>query len=1506
MSRKRQLILSFVALLLLTAIAFVVIDNHYANLPERISTHETIILGQDRLVPGSQAAMRVIVRDTKDAAPLPNAAVTIALKPESGGRSSKVFEGRTDELGTAVITFRVPDSDEPHVMTISTQSSLGSDEIERTVQLERDYRILLSTDKPLYQPGQIIHLRTLALSTFDRQAAVEQPITITIADGKGNQVFRENLTTSAFGVASTDFQLAREVNSGNYKITAQLGNTTSEKTVTVEHYVLPKFNVTMQTERDYYTPGAHVVGTLDAAYFFGKDVSEGEVTIEGFTFDFDKQVVFTLQGATDAQGLFQFEFDLPDYIVGGDLERGIGRFYLQASLTDQAGQTEGSSLSLPVAASPLVIEAIPEGGQFRPDVENILYILTSYPDGSPAEASLTVQLPGQSLTAVTGQYGLAELLVTPSDVDQNIAITAQDSLGNVARRDFFFEGEFAGETVLLRPDNPAYRVGDTMLLTIFTSQPSGSVYLDIIREEQTVNTQAVPVSDGQAQVAVDLTPDLFGTLELHAYKILRSGVIVGDTRLVLVDEANDLSLSLSTDSDVYRPGETAVLDIHATDTDGTRAASAIGLAIVDESVFALAQQDPGFAKLYFQLEQELLQPKYELHGFSIPELITQEPTSDPVLREAQEGAATASLSDAAPKSVNFSLQANSHEENLQDAYQRQAEYFDFRERATAVALVGGVLLAVIGGLVWIGRSFHWVLAGAVGLLILMAGTCLALSRGFMAFGAMQPQFAVMDGVMEAEEVMMEMPAMAGADFASEVPNEAKSAAGEPPRLRQYFPETMLWLPDGETDANGFLQLDVPIADSITTWRMTALASTQDGRIGSTTAGLRVFQEFFVDLNLPQALTVGDEVSVPVGVFNYLPESQDVTLSVEEAFWFDLLGDGETVGEQTITIASNDITIVYFPIRVKAFGSYPFTVTALGTTMSDAIQKPVRVYPDGKQIFFTESDRMDADNPATVDLDIPQEAIPGSQSLTVKIYPGMVSQVVDGLDSILQMPNGCFEQTSSTTYPNVLVLDYLQATGDISPEVQFKAEDYINLGYQRLTTFEVDGGGFSLFGDKPASILLSAYAVQEFSDMSVVHSVDRGLIERTAQWLLDQQSGDGSWGNDNTWVEGTFISGPQGDATLTSAYVMWSLARGGFVNDHRFERGMNYLQSQQDSVTDAYTLGIVANALVEAGNATNRPNLADSVLDQLAKMAQQDGDAYFWQSTGDTFMGGSGDVGNLEATALATLAFIRSGKHLDLAEGGLLYLIQNKDSFGNWQTTQTTILSLQTFIENAKQGSDDVDATITVKLGSQERTVQVNQENFDVVQLVTFDDVSLGQNELEIDVAGDGRFMYQAAGSYYLPWDAVPEFADELGLEQAVSVDVAYDRTELQVDDSVTVDVTVKMNTPGGHADWALVDLGIPPGFSVNGEDLAALVASYNNISDGYEQATIERYELTGRQILVYIGNLSEGRPLQFSYRLTAKYPLRAQTPASNAYDYYNPAKNGEDAPQLLVVQAAEG
>ncbi|MCA9974493.1 MAG: hypothetical protein KC413_02035, partial [Anaerolineales bacterium] len=1238
MSRKNRtrLGIAFLIIVLLGGLSW--LSVHYANLPDNLSQHETLVFGQNKLVPGSQAAIRVAVRDSADGEPLENAEINVSLQPASGGRAELVYTGQTNTSGTADVAFTVPDTPEnDYTLIIETSSQLGTDRIERSVTLERDYRILLSSDKPLYQPGQIIHLRALALSTFDLVPAAAQPLEVSIADGKGNTVFRDTLTTSDYGVAAVDFQLASEVNSGPYKISAQLGNTLSEKSVTVEPYVLPQFDITINTEKSYYRPGDVVRGSVTAVYFFGKPVNDSEIQLEGFTFDFERQDAFTLQGITDEQGVYEFEFTLPDYIVGSDLEGGLGTFYLQTTITDQADHSEGKGTSLPVTQNALIIEAIPEGGAFRRSVENLLYVLTSYPDGSPAQTRLQVTIinGAQSISAETGPYGLAAIPVTPTNSWRDVQIIASDDQGNSATRTFYFEGEYQEESVLLRPEKPAYRVGDTMNLTIFTSVQSGSVYLDIIREGQTISTRALDITSGSTQLAIDLTPEMYGTLELHAYKILRSGSIARDTRLVLVDEANDLAVNFALDKEEYRPGDTAVLNLTTSGQDGSAAQSAIGLAVVDEAVFALAEQDPGFAKLYFLLEQELLQPKYELHGFSVPDLILEQPVDDPILRQAQEGAAQASLAEAAPQNVAFSLNANSREDNMARAYERQESYFTnlsyilfgltmivplavmgvtgvnlwqqkrlWRSLLWAVGVIVVLVILGVTGLLqeflsWLDWRGEWmlILIGLLGLisyiglaiyawrrqdramrwavgLILLFIPLFLVSAWASEWGGFYPDEAVVvtavfiiclvplafllraiafgqekrrllataatfvalllltvpalaisanlggmsmngrgvngidDGIFVMEEMAdiamptaaeMEAPMEAGA---VDTTVNTQSAGGEAPRLRQFFPETLYWLPELQTDANGRAQVDVPIADSITTWRISVLASDQDGNLGSAQVGMRVFQDFFVEPDLPRFLTVGDEVSVPVSLFNYLDEAQTIEIAVDAADWFEFTADATI----TVDLAAAEVSVAYIPIRVTGFGDHTFTVTATGSVLSDAVQREVQVLPDGQARQDVVNGTLERATQASVL--VPADAVGGTSTVTVKIYPGVVSQLVDGLSGMLREPYGCFEQTTSVNYPNVMILDYLRNTEQLSPRIDGPAERFADLGYQRLLTFETDyPGGFSFYGDPPPLDMLTAYGLMQFTDMSRVQYVDPDLLQRMSVYLLDRQIDD---------------------------------------------------------------------------------------------------------------------------------------------------------------------------------------------------------------------------------------------------------------------------------------------------------------------------------------------------------------------------------------------------------------
>ena len=224
MSRKAWLVASFLIGFVVLIGGLIGLLVYYERLPETLSQHETIVLGQSSLVPGSTAAMRVVVRDSRDAAPLPDAEVAVSMRPADGGRAKVLFKGTTDATGNVDVAFAVPEDVDPNqTLIVETKSSLGSDTLEQAVTVERDFRILLTTDKPLYQPGQIIHIRALALGAFDLRPAAGQNLDIAVADGKGNTVFRKTLTASDFGVASVDFQLASEVNSGAVQAHGDVG-----------------------------------------------------------------------------------------------------------------------------------------------------------------------------------------------------------------------------------------------------------------------------------------------------------------------------------------------------------------------------------------------------------------------------------------------------------------------------------------------------------------------------------------------------------------------------------------------------------------------------------------------------------------------------------------------------------------------------------------------------------------------------------------------------------------------------------------------------------------------------------------------------------------------------------------------------------------------------------------------------------------------------------------------------------------------------------------------------------------------------------------------------------------------------------------------------------------------------------------------------------------------------------------------------------------------------------
>lgn len=1486
------------------------------SLYELVSRLRVHVFGPEKWYAGAPSRARVVVQEGRSGQPLGDAEVVLTLIGPDGVERLARQANFSDSEGVVEAALAVPSGASGEgELQVAVSTPLGDRLVRQSVEIVTGSSTLLTTDKPLYQPGQTIHIRSLTLVKPQMMPAAGEEIVLTVADAKGNKVFKQAEALNEFGVASADFTLAAELNLGLYTVAAEVAGTATEKQVTVERYALPKFKVSLTTDRDFYAPGATLNGTVAADYFFGKSVAGGSVAITASKFDVAFDPFAEITGTLDAAGRFEFALDLPTYFVGQPLQQGEAFALLEAKVTDLAAHEQEISRTVPVSANDLVIHAAPESGALIPGVENRVYVLTLYPNNAPARATCTARIAGEVVASVsTDEAGIGVLTLNPVGHSSVLLdLHAEDSFGNTADRSLDLALTPGSESILLRTDRSLYAVGDEVRMDMFCGGLGGSIFLDVMKDGQTLHSRSLEPEGGFAALVLPLTADMSGSLCLSAYRITLAGNTIRDRRIIYVDPANDLHLSYAPDREVYLPGEEASIRLQVADPAGQPVVAAIGLNIVDEAVFALQEMQPGMEKIYFYLEEQLRRPRYEIHGFDPGTLLHEPPGGGgDAVREQALGMMFATLPNAdigTFEIVSDAVDSDALSETLRDAvwddldhlidpmaavFTRHEEdrpnaFFEpLIQQAMADKVLGpddaldpwGMPYRIRYGAIpgeytfqSAGPDQRWDTSDDLRLV----ASDWAIREPWLR---KNPEW-----LMRAGGGGFEVFAMNNWDWAEDAGGGPPTPTAGPggggaaePYLRQYFPETLYSNPLLITAPDGTATVNLKMADSITSWRMTGLASSADGRLGSATGALRVFQEFFVDLDLPPALTRGDQVSVPVAVYNYLPASQDIRLVFEGDDGFELLDPAE----QTLSLAAEEVSVVYFRVKTLRVGHCRLQVTAYGSTKSDAIAREVEVMPDGAEVLVTQSGRLNG----LVEhlITIPEAAIDGASKILVKIYPGFFSQVVEGLDAMLRMPSGCFEQTSSVTYPNVLVVEYMKRTGVITPEILMKAEGFISAGYQRLLSYEVEGGGFSWFGNAPAHNVLTTYGLMEFADMSKVAYVDPAVIRRTQEWLVSGQEPDGSWiPTDGGIAEGA-INRYQNNVLRTTAYVLWGLTHSGYSGPG-LSAGAAYLRSQlaePDFVVETYTLALCAHALLQDPDDPLLPDL----FEEFENRKQSEGDQVWWEETAPTITYSRGQSAAVEVTALLAQAYMRYGAYPDTTSKALNFLVGAKDGNGNFGSTQATVLALQAFSLAAGGATAHADATVRISLnGAEMKTLQLTDENSDLMFLCDLGEQTIkGDNTVQLSFEGTGSTLYQVVGRHYVPWETVPPPSQEL-----ISIQVDYDRTELTMQDLLGCTVHLAKNRPG-KAMMLVVDVGIPPGFDVLSEDLDALVGN-----------AIQKYQIAGRQIILYLDELDHETPVTLAFRLKARFPVRAKTPQSVAYEYYNPEIRAVAEPREIVV-----
>jgi uncharacterized protein YfaS (alpha-2-macroglobulin family) len=1597
------------------------------------------VLGQESYLSGSAAAVRLIVTQADNETLVTSGSLRIELAAP-GGKPQTVYSGKLNERGTTRADFRFPAGLAGKLsLHYIADTDSGDADYTQPIRVEPKTSILLTTEKPVYQPGQTMHVRALALDRSSHQASAGRRLSFEVEDSRGNKVFRQTAQTDPYGIASAEFSLADEVNLGTYHLRALMDEPDAapnaaqadkaELALQVERYVLPRFKVDLDfagkdaKAKRGYRPGDHVTGTVRSNYFFGKPVDHAEVVVKASARDVTVVDAGEVKGTTDAEGAFHFDIRLPDFFAGHPLNQGVALALIEATVKDNAGHSETHGETVTVSESPLLITAFPEGGALVPGLENQVFIVASYPDGTPAQAAIRAGVTGHAdETAATDASGVAVIHFPGDAGTTQMNIEAKDREGNRVSVPVSLQSRDGSSQILLHTDKALYRAGEHVRLRVWSTKEKGSAYVDVVKDGQTIATHDLDIANGRAELDLTVTPDMAGTLAINAYTFGRDERPVGDHRLVFVQPADELRVETQVDLPVYKPGSEARIGFRVTNNKGEGVQAALGVEVVDQAVFALAEKQPGFAKVFFYLEQEAMKPRYEIHSIGLPDVISsaQPAQRDLAARALFSATETATLNNAALEfgrevpQEKFAVYAARYRQRFHDQAVRLTEALERADDAGQDACTQAGVSARLAEMKltdawgnnlhvdernWNARSLNVRSAGPDGRLFgaddlvealedswcglygsgaairvslardsrsgpsAINGTVLdpagagipgatvkitergngrthtlkagpsgdfflgSLSAGrhrieivVPGFQRAEKEFSLGDHDLAAISVAMQLGAMAQAITIAGEASLLKTESGEISHLvrtspmaalpvmarfavapsaqpapapaaethvRSWFPESLYVAPQIITGADGRASITIPIADNITTWRMAMLASTKQGALGSGTSSLKVFQDFFTEMDLPVTLTQGDEVSIPVGIYNYSGSRGNVRLHLDQADWFSSEGDNP---EKNLAVESDRVGSAQFTVAAKRIGKFKLTLRAEmdgQAKRADIVVREIEVVPNGREQTMVFNGRLDS--VIHHDVNFPTAAIPEAGTVFVRLYPGPLSQVVEGMDTLLRMPYGCFEQTSSSTYPNVLALDYMKRMKKAAPEVSAKAEGYIASGYQRLLTFEVQGGGFSWFGSAPANKILTSYGLMEFSDMSKVHDVDARVIQRTQQWLASQQQPDGSWRPDASFINEGATNRFNSDVLRITAYIAWSLEVTGYQGP-AVANALRFIESRlnANSKPDVYTLAVLANFATDYAKA---PAFTGQVMQLLLDARTEQNDQVWW-SAAETSMYATGTSAAVETTGLAVQALLKSGSNSAVVSKAMNYIVSKKDAAGAWGSTQATIMALRALLLSTEKGGATAKGAVEVLLnGKVAGKLALTAGNNDLLHQFAFKTVdSQSTNAVEIRFTGEGSLAYQVAGRYFVPWNERPA-------GEPLSIDVHYDRTRLAQDEIASATATVRNNLPTS-ANMVMVDLGIPPGFDLLSEDLD----TYREKSAGLKSGRLEKFTVTPTQAILYFDSIAPSARLSLSFRLRAKYPIRARTFQSRVYEYYSPDVNSLAAPVQLEVR----
>ena len=684
------------------------------------------------------------------------------------------------------------------------------------------------------------------------------------------------------------------------------------------------------------------------------------------------------------------------------------------------------------------------------------------------------------------------------------------------------------------------------------------------------------------------------------------------------------------------------------------------------------------------------------------------------------------------------------------------------------------------------------------------------------------------------------------------------------QVRTDFRSTLYWNPAIEIDKKGRAEIEFYASDDIANFRVTVEGLSHDGTIGRQETHFYTQLPFGLLSKAPAQVLTGDTLLIPVTLMNNTEEQIQGQLEFMTPAHFKALGAVSLTQE----IAAGESKTVYLPFLVgDSLSEAPFMIGFNAAGCSDYFTTTIKTISRG---FPTSGMYSGKDQVNIFDIQV-NSPIEGTMKAKLTAYPNTVDEILSGMERMLRQPSGCFEQTSSSNYPNLLVLDYLQQAGLSKPEIESNARQLLADGYQRLIGYESKNGGFEWFGNDPGHEALTAYGLMQFTDMSRVYEVNQEMIKRTAKWLLGRRDGKGSW-----LYSGQGLHSWHGVSGIRDAYITWALCEAGYGKE--ITKEIEYAYTQAIKSEDSYQLALVANIMTIV-----KDKRAAEMTEDLIKRIEKEG---YWVGKSQSVTCSTGQGFRIETTALVALAMMKSGKSGKSLQEAMDFIARSKSEYG-FGNTQSTVLALKALVAyTAANKQTKEDGRILVWIDGKkiaEKAYEAGEKDNIVFEGL---DRWLTDGNHRVEVRYEGT-------NSPLPFEIEMSYAS---LKPASSASCAL-RLETDLSASTvrmgeTVRLTSRIeNTVSAPVASPLLMVGIPAGLSPQPWQLKELkdknLIAYYEIFDGY--------------LVFYFNELAANEVKNIHLDLKADIAGTFEAPASKAYLYYTNEWKQWSQPERIKV-----